>query len=95
MLGDEPTAARWRARQRLRRAFNDAFWLPEQGWYAVGLDRDKRPIDSLTSNVGHCLWTGIADDDKAVRVAEHLPSPEMCTGWGIRTLASAWAPTTR
>ena len=37
---------------------------------ALGLDRDKRPIDSLASNMGHCLWTGIIDEDKAAAVAE-------------------------
>ncbi|HZV25529.1 MAG TPA: glycogen debranching N-terminal domain-containing protein, partial [Acidothermaceae bacterium] len=75
--------------EHLKRRFNDAFWLPSQGWFAVGLDRDKQPIDSLTSNIGHCLWTGIVDDDKATSVAEHLLSPEMFTGWGIRTLSAA------
>ncbi|HEU5036637.1 MAG TPA: glycogen debranching N-terminal domain-containing protein [Nocardioides sp.] len=82
-------ASRWHERaERLRASFNEAFWLPERGWYAVGLDRDKRPIDALTSNNGHCLWAGIADDDKAAEVARHLLSPAMFSGWGIRTLAS-------
>src|SRR6185437_7590152 len=61
------------------------------GWFALGLDRDKRPIDSLASNIGHCLWTGIIDEDKAAQVAEQLLSPEMFTGWGVRTLASSMA----
>jgi glycogen debranching enzyme len=39
--------------------------------------------------MGHCLWTGLLDDDKAARVAEHLMSPQMFTGWGVRTLASS------
>jgi glycogen debranching enzyme len=38
--------------------------------------------------MAHCLWTGIVDDDKAAAVAQHLLSPQMFTGWGIRTLAS-------
>ena len=54
-----------------------------------GLDGDKRPIDSLTSNIGHCLWTGIVDEDKARLVADKLMSPEMFSGWGIRTLATS------
>ncbi|WP_069165525.1 amylo-alpha-1,6-glucosidase [Nocardia altamirensis] len=88
--GDHATAERWRAKAlQLKTAFNEAFWLPEQGWFAIGLDRDKRPIDALTSNIGHCLWTGIIDDDKAERVADHLLSPEMFSGWGIRTLATS------
>lgn len=89
-VGDHPTAERWRAKAaQLKIAFNQAFWLPDRGWYAIGLDRDKRPIDALTSNIGHCLWTGIVDDDKAARVADHLLSPEMFSGWGIRTLATS------
>ncbi len=88
--GDEPGAAYWRKKaKQLKRDFNERFWLPDRGWYAVGLDAAKRPIDSLTSNIGHCLWTGIADKDKAASVTRHLMSDEMFSGWGIRTLASS------
>ncbi|HEX2075904.1 MAG TPA: glycogen debranching N-terminal domain-containing protein [Geodermatophilus sp.] len=88
--GDRAGAAHWAARaEALRRAFNERFWLPERGWFAVALDGDKRPVDALTSNIGHCLWSGIVDEDKAEQVAEHLLSPEMFTGWGVRTLASS------
>ena len=88
--GDEATFGRFRRKAtQLKEAFNRDFWLEEKGWFAVGLDADKRPIDSLTSNIGHCLWTGIVDDDKAHRVAQHLMSPEMFSGWGIRTLATS------
>jgi len=87
--GDDQLAAVWADRARaLKTAFNEQFWLPDRGWYAVGLDRDKRPIDALTSNIGHCLWTGIVDEDKAEAVAEHLLSPAMFSGWGVRTLAT-------
>lgn len=87
--GDEVTVERYRSRAaRLKAAFNRDFWLPERGWFAVGLDADKAPIDSLTSNIGHCLWTGIVDEDKAASVAAHLVSGPMSSGWGIRTLAS-------
>ena len=88
--GDTATYDRFRAKARqLKTAFNRDFWLPDRGWFAVGLDADKRPIDSLTSNIGHCLWTGIVDEDKAAVVAERLMSPEMSTGWGVRTLSAA------
>jgi glycogen debranching enzyme len=87
--GDLATYEEYRARaSALKKAFNRDFWLEDRGWFAVGLDADKRPIDSLTSNMGHCLWTGIVDEDKAHAVAQRLLSPEMFTGWGIRTLAS-------
>jgi glycogen debranching enzyme len=90
--GQEALAAEWAARaRRLKSAFNQRFWLPDRGYYAVGLDADKRPIDALASNMGHCLWTGIVDDDKAAAVAGRLMSPEMFSGFGIRTLASSMA----
>ncbi|MDQ3898510.1 MAG: amylo-alpha-1,6-glucosidase [Actinomycetota bacterium] len=88
--GDGATAARYRSKAAaLKTAFNRDFWLDDRGWFAMGLDCDKRPIDALGSNIGHCLWTGIVDQDKAELVADRLLSPEMFTGWGIRTLSSA------
>lgn len=88
--GDTATAAHYAdAAGTLRRAFNERFWLEDKGWFAVGLDRDKCPIDALASNMGHCLWSGIVDDDKAPLVAERLMSPQMFSGWGIRTLATS------
>lgn len=73
---------------RLKAKFNESFWLPDRGYFAIALDRHKRPVDSCASNMGHCLWSGIVDEDKAPFVAERLLSPEMFTGWGVRTLAS-------
>ncbi|GAB3148911.1 glycogen debranching N-terminal domain-containing protein [Microbispora hainanensis] len=72
----------------LRARFNERFWLPDRGYFAVGLDHEGRPIDALASNMGHCMWSGIVDRDKAPAVAEHLLSPRMFSGFGIRTLAS-------
>ncbi|WP_211877068.1 amylo-alpha-1,6-glucosidase [Pseudarthrobacter albicanus] len=88
--GDTETADRWAAKAaRLKEAFNERFWLPDRGYFAIALDGDKKPVDALASNMGHCLWMGIVDTDKAAQVAERLMSPEMFTGWGIRTLASS------
>ncbi|NJP25333.1 amylo-alpha-1,6-glucosidase [Microbispora sp. SCL1-1] len=88
--GDHETERRYLDKaSSLRRMFNELFWLPERGCYAIGLDREGRPIDSVASNMGHCLWTGIVDEDKAEYVAWHLLSEEMFTGFGVRTLASS------
>lgn len=87
--GDLALAAELRDRAAtLKRRFNEQFWLPDKGYYAVALDRDKRPVDACASNMGHCLWFGLVDEDKAPQMVEHLMSPEMFSGWGIRTLAS-------
>jgi glycogen debranching enzyme len=86
---NEAEATRWEAAAaRLKTAFNRDFWIERLGWYAVGLDGDKRPIDALASNIGHCLWSGVVDDEHAEQVAHHLLSAPMWTGWGVRTLAA-------
>lgn len=88
--GETDLAESWeRKAADLKRAFNEVFWLPDRGYYALALDADKRPVDSLASNMGHCLWTGIVDDDKAEAVAAHLVGPDLFSGWGVRTLAAS------
>jgi glycogen debranching enzyme len=87
-FGDAPTATRLREHaEALRARFLEAFWLPEKGWYAVALDARKRPVDALTSNVGHCLWAGIATDEHAAVIIERLSDEQMDSGFGLRTLA--------
>lgn len=87
--GHPEEAEHWVGRAAaLKAEFNDRFWLPDRGYFAIALDRHKRPVDACASNMGHCLWSGIVDDDKAPFVAERLLSPQMFTGWGVRTLAS-------
>ncbi len=88
--GDNAAANRWDERaDALREHFDEAFWIDDLGWYAVGLGPDKAKIRSLTSNIGHLLWTGIVPEHRTSRLAELLTSPEMFSGWGLRTLASS------
>jgi glycogen debranching enzyme len=88
-FGDHDGARHWAERAAaLKASFNERFWLPEAGRYALALDQDKRPVDSCASNMGHCLWSGIVDEDKAPSVAAQLLSPELFSGWGIRTLGT-------
>jgi glycogen debranching enzyme len=90
--GDAETADRYAGRAAdLKQRFNRDFWLDDRGWFALGLDADKRQIDALASNMGHCLWTGIVAEEHAALVAERLGSPELFSGWGIRTLATSMA----
>jgi len=71
----------------LRRRFDQAFWLEKRGFYALGLDREKRQIDSLTSNLGHLLWSGIVPRERRQAVGELLLADELWSGWGVRTMA--------
>ncbi|GLB65707.1 amylo-alpha-1,6-glucosidase [Arthrobacter mangrovi] len=85
----DPVLARRLEKQAadLKQRFNRDFWVADGEYYAIALDADGRQVDSLTSNNGHLLWSGIVDDSKARAVAEHLMSERLFTGWGIRTLA--------
>ena len=86
--GDDELAERLEAEaEELRQRFNEDFWLEERGFYALALDGDKRPVDSLTSNVGHLLWSGIVPDDRAELLADHLVGDALFSGWGVRTMA--------
>jgi glycogen debranching enzyme len=68
--------------------FNDAFWWEAEGTYYLGLDGRKRPIESVASNAGHCLASGIVPPDRAERVVRRLMAEDIWSGWGIRTLSS-------
>ncbi len=75
----------------LKRRFNRDFWVADGEYFAAALDTDGRQVDSLTSNIGHLLWSGIVDKSKARSIARHLLSPELFSGWGVRTLAEGEA----
>jgi glycogen debranching enzyme len=86
--GDPSYAERLeREAAELKRNFNRDFWIADREYFALALDGEKRQVDSLTSNIGHLLWSGIVDDDKADAVARHLMSDRLFSGWGIRTMA--------
>jgi glycogen debranching enzyme len=71
----------------LKRRFNRDFWIADRGYFALALGPDGTQVDSLTSNNGHLLWSGIVDKSKAKSVAKHLMGPKLFSGWGVRTMA--------
>jgi len=71
----------------LKQRFNQDFWLSEEKYFAMALDKDKRRVDAIGSNPGHCLYAGIISEDKAKDVVNKLFSDDLYTGWGIRTLS--------
>jgi len=71
---------------RLRRRFNQDFWMADQRFYAMALDGQRRPVGSVTTNPAHCLWTGLIDPARAHDVAARLMDNDMFSGWGLRTL---------
>jgi len=86
-----PTGQASTLRERARRVherFEADFWLPDAGFYAMALDGDKQPCRVISSNPGHCLWTGIVDPARAEAVGRRLMADDMFTGWGLRTLSA-------
>ncbi|MEX0151018.1 glycogen debranching N-terminal domain-containing protein [Microbacterium sp. LMI1-1-1.1] len=91
---DATEAATWREwAADLRERFAAAYWVetPEGRYPAVALDRDKRPVDTLTSNIGHLIGTGILSADDEAHVATLLLDPSMSSGYGIRTMSTGAA----
>ena len=78
-----------REAEDLRRRFDDAFWVDERGgYYALALDTEKRPVDSLCSNIGHLLWSGIIPPERVDAVVDQLMGGELWSGWGVRTMSA-------
>ncbi len=88
-LGDEEAARTWARRSEdLAEAIDEYFWLDDLKTYAMALDGEDRPLRVKSSNAGHLLWSGAARTDRAQELVESLFSPELWSGWGIRTLAT-------
>ncbi|MHB1326197.1 MAG: amylo-alpha-1,6-glucosidase [Thermoleophilia bacterium] len=90
LLGDHERAEELsKQAELLKKQFNEAFWMPREGFFAMALDHDKKPVKTITSNPAHGLWARIIDEDKAPQVAERLMQPDMFSGWGIRTMSKS------
>ncbi|MDF5710358.1 MAG: glycogen debranching N-terminal domain-containing protein [Nostoc sp. S4] len=74
--------------ESLYQRFNEQFWMESEGFYCLGLDNNKQQIQSITSNPGHLLWSGIVPQERAKKLALRLFQPDMWCGWGVRTLSA-------
>ncbi len=87
--GDKYSAHRLRSEAReLQERFERDFWLDDRNMYALALQAAKKPAAVLSSNPGQMLWSGMAARSRAVKTSDHLTSPAMFSGWGVRTLSS-------
>lgn len=89
VVGDGSRAEQLRREAaELKARFEARFWVESEQFLAQALDAHGEPIPSVTSNPGHCLWSGILSEDKAARLVQRLMAPDMLSGWGIRTKSS-------
>ena len=89
VMGERDDAkALWRNAAELKARFNRDWWIADESFFALARDADGRLSRSVTSNVGHCLASGIIDDEHVPPVVGRLFAPDMFSGWGIRTLST-------
>ncbi len=89
VFGENVVARRlWGEANALAEMIEERFWWEAEGTYYLGLDGDKKPIESVASNPGHLLFARAIERDRAAKVAQRLLERDMWSGWGIRTLSS-------
>lgn len=87
--GESEIAQKLRAKAiNLYQRFNDRFWMENEGFYCLGLDNNKQQIQSIASNPGQLLWTGIVPKERAEKLVKRLFQTDLWCGWGIRTLSA-------
>lgn len=82
----EQAAVLEQAAAKLAERFEEKFWCPEIGTYALALDGKKKPCAVRTSNPGHVLFAGMVRPERAQMVMEGMMRPQFFSGWGIRTV---------
>ncbi|SMQ63225.1 Glycogen debranching enzyme (alpha-1,6-glucosidase) [Bacillus sp. OV166] len=89
LLGDERMAEKLaQEAEELKNAFENAFWMEKEQYYAIALDRDQNQVQSVTSNPGHLLFSGLPSSIRSDKIAERLLSSDMFSGYGIRTMST-------
>jgi glycogen debranching enzyme len=79
-----------REASELRDQFNEKFWNADRnGYYVLALDAEKQQVDSLCSNIGHLLWSGIVPPERVDAVVDQLMGDALWSGWGVRTMSTA------
>jgi glycogen debranching enzyme len=89
---DRPGADRWLAyADQLATRFRARFWVADAAgpYPAIALDGDKRPVDALTSNIGHLIGSGMLNEAEVAAIAARLVAPDMSSGFGLRTMSGS------
>lgn len=89
VLGHDDVREKLQEEARIfKQKFNDLFWSEKKQTYVLALDGKKQPCQVVSSNAGHCLFSGIATPERAKLMAQTFLDEKMFSGWGIRTIAS-------
>ena len=86
MRKDLDLAKKLRERAKiLKEEFNRKFWMEDIKYFDLALDGKKEQRKAITSNPGHCLFTGIIYEEKIEKVVKRLFKDDLWTPYGIRT----------
>jgi glycogen debranching enzyme len=88
MGAQDDAKAHWREATALKERFNRDWWVADDEFFALAMDPDKRLVRAPSSNVGHCIATGIVDDAHLPAVVDRMFAPDLFSGWGVRTLSA-------
>jgi len=89
LFGDLPSASLFEKKARtLREHFNRSFWSDKIRMFALAIDGSGNRCEVRSSNAGHLLFSGIAEENYARVTAKELLKPDMFSGWGVRTLGT-------
>jgi glycogen debranching enzyme len=71
--------------------FRSRFWCGQgdSRYPALALDGEKKQVDSLSSNIGHLLGTGMLNAEEELLIARRVASPALDSGLGLRTAAAS------
>jgi glycogen debranching enzyme len=81
----------WRSAKALKQRFNRDWWMDDESCVALAMDAKKHPVPGVSSNIGHCIATGIVSTQHLPAAVGRLFAPDMFSGWGIRTLSASHA----
>src|SRR5512146_2175190 len=88
-LGEVEDAARLHHdAEELKKRFNERFWMEDEGYIGMAIDKNDELVRSVASDPGHCMLSGILSDEIVPRVVSRMMRPDLFSGWGIRTLSS-------
>jgi glycogen debranching enzyme len=73
----------------LAEKFRAAFWCGsgDDRYPALALDGSKQRVDSLASNIGHLLGTGLLSREEERLVARRVTASDLDSGVGLRTMS--------
>ena len=88
-IGEMQQARRlYQEANELKQRFNERFWMEDEGYIAIAIDKDNKIVRTVASDPGHCLLSGIVETARVPRLVDRMMKPDLFSGWGIRTLSS-------